>query len=452
MDVPRADDDVRDLLVPEVGEHLPLLGLVPVPLVGVHREAVLRHAGELLERPGHLVRPRPVGELGEHRLVADDPPPRRRRAESLLEPRLLFGPQVGAVRIADLGVRLRPRDGQGAGELLVAVLAGVEHDQVREIAEGEISVDPHAGLITVAGQPDRHPLLVGPVGVVAPHDVVALVGLVVLGPLPPVVVRDLVVVPGRDERVGRVRRAQGGIRAVVAVAIPVVREREDLVGRVVVPYAAATTLVDVVAHMHHEVEVVAFGDVAPGGIVAGGEVLAARHGEGQLLPAVRGGGPHPARTTRGPQGLEPVPVGGPGVQTVHVHLHGVVGVGAGLGDPRTHDVGEVRRRGHLPDDAHGAGGADVRPDDDPVGKRVAGSDTVPEGLGIHARGPHPAGAEVGRHPQPGRARGRPPEEPASGQVLHVRSPPSSPLRGSPHRRGLPPHRHRQEVAGAPANR
>src|SRR3546814_5508634 len=137
--------------------------------------------------------------------------------------------------------------------------------------------------VLVGGGSDRsvrHPLEVGlhrrgPAGAV-----VALVGLVVAGATGPGVVGDLVVIDGGDERVALVQGAQVGVGLVEGVAPSVVLEGHDLVARVVastdVAPGAEAALVEVVAEVDDQVEVVALGPVPVGrGVPV--LVVAARH-------------------------------------------------------------------------------------------------------------------------------------------------------------------------------
>jgi hypothetical protein len=206
-----------------------------------------------------------------------------------------------------------------------------------------------------------------------------------------------------------VQRLQVGVGLVLAVPDPVVGERHRLVGRLVradhvaaAANAACRVLVDVVAEVHHQVEIAAGGEQPVGAEVAGLPV-GARH---DCRPAARRS---PASAAGAvcvrPAGDQPSPspnryqyvVAGcrPRTSTLTVWSRAAPVATAPLGDDRRErgvgrdlpadgDVGAAARSGH------GVGRrGDAGPQQDAVGQRVARRDAVAE---RRARGGTVAGA------------------------------------------------------------
>ena len=207
-----------------------------------------------------------------------------------------------------------------------------------------------------AAHPDRHPLVVRTVRPLLPGEVVALLRLVVLRALAPLVVGDLVVVPGHDERVLRVQVLQVGVALVLRVPLPVVGQRDHLARRLVladvdlveaVAVLAGGVLVEVVAEVDHRVEVVALGQVPVGREPAGLQVGARDDAEPEVAGGgvVRRGGAGAADPAGHAVVEEPVEVRRAGLEAAGVHLHGVVAAGAGAGPALRDDLREVAGRG-----------------------------------------------------------------------------------------------------------
>src|SRR5699024_4342217 len=107
----------------------------------------------------------------------------------------------------------------------------------------------------------------------------------------------------------------------------IVGERDDVVPGLVPPYAAGfrLVLVDVVPDVHHDVEVVAFGEVPVAGEEPGLPVRARREADAQAARGgvVGGGGAGTADRRRLPGRMEPVVVPGVRRQPRAVELDGV---------------------------------------------------------------------------------------------------------------------------------
>jgi hypothetical protein len=215
--------------------------------------------------------------------------------------------------------------------LVVAVLAGVQQVDLGQVAEAQPPVQGHGG---ASGRAAQRQVLPGrPVGGrPAAHegDRVAVLGGMAAG----VVVLDLVVVEGDQERVAGVGGLEVAVGLVQGVADPVASQ----VGRLAANMAAGQVapgrvLIEVVAQVQDHVTVV-LGQVPIGGVVAALEVLAGHHGQVQAAQGaarVRAGpgAADPAEVAAGP---EPVPVVAARVEAVHLDVDGV-GVGRGGGDP-----------------------------------------------------------------------------------------------------------------------
>lgn len=196
-----------------------------------------------------------------------------------------------------------------------------------------------------------------------------------------------------------------GVGLVQRVAQPVAGEVDGLGGRLAVADAderggavavvAVAVLVDVVADVEHEVEVVAGGDGAVGGEEAARVVAAGdeRHPQRVGLARDVAGGLGATDVAELAERLEAVVVARVGVEARHVDLDRVVAVGRGHDGAVRGDAGEALVTGDLP--AHGdraaetaarSGGGLARPgrwrgagpDDDGVGGGVAAGDPVAE--------------------------------------------------------------------------
>ena len=116
-------------------------------------------------------------------------------------------------------------------ELLVAAdQPRVEHVQRRQGAEVEGAIDVQR--VGGVGQPRGQPFVIGLHGGGAARGESAFGGLVVVaGAAGPGVVGQVVIVPDRDHRQAGMHRPQVRVGAVLRVALPVVLQREDFVGR-----------------------------------------------------------------------------------------------------------------------------------------------------------------------------------------------------------------------------
>ena len=255
----------RDVHVAAEHDHLrggvPHLGVQPVPLGreavpavvvgrGLGRVTQLQGAQRVDDVLGHLL----AMDAREHRGAGHERPCARRLAQRLLDPAAL----VGAERAAPLGRYVAA----------VAVRPGLEEHEPHQVADRErprerlAPAGPDRARRPVLPRPQRavHPLRPGAVGLLA----------VVLGAAGPGVVGELVVVQGLPDRVPGVQGEQVGVAAVLRVAGHVVVEGHALLERLERPadvlagrLGAARDLaglVDVVAQVQHEVQVVAGGD------------------------------------------------------------------------------------------------------------------------------------------------------------------------------------------------
>src|SRR5262249_12188372 len=146
----------------------------------------------------------------------------------------------------------------------------------------------------------------------------ALLGIVVLRPVHPGIIADLMVIPGEDPGDGGVRRLQVRVGPVLTIACAVVVKRDDLVlglvgaavGLALLPAPAlrAAIPVDVVADVHGEIHVAATGEVSVGVEAAEGIVRAGKHRELDLLELADRQGPCTAYGGSGRAGEEAVVV------------------------------------------------------------------------------------------------------------------------------------------------
>mmetsp|Transcript_10044 Transcript_10044/g.40916 ORF Transcript_10044/g.40916 Transcript_10044/m.40916 type:complete len:571 (+) Transcript_10044:803-2515(+) len=356
--------------------------LIAVPLVAVQEE----QARVVLVRAWRL-------ELGEHHALAEQLPARRRGAQAVDQPGLFGVAQQRAAGVAVAGVGRRKT---GAEDRVVhrrrelfgaGVDALFQHQQVGEVAVGEAAV-----VVTPVVHVDRahrHPLVIGLQGRGDAGVPVAFGGrLVVLGAALPAVVGGFVVVPDRDQRMLAVHGLGVGVALVLGVALAVVGQRDDLVGRLGrahIAVLAGAVFVDVVAQVHDQVEVGPRRDAPVGIEIAVGVVGAADDREaqaGHIRGRQRLGAADRAGRTLG---AELVVVGRAGLQAGGVDLDRVVAAGVGLGAAALHDLGERRVGGDHIGHGHGRLGGcrrHTRPQDDAVGERVAAGHAVLED-GVH---------------------------------------------------------------------
>ena len=173
------------------------------------------------------------------------------------------------------------------------------------------------------------------------------------------------------------------VELVGGVTPAVVLQGHDLPGRVgLADFAVVTVpvLVDVVAEVHHHVDVLTLSDLPVGVEVAMQERGAGTEGEAPLVREAVGGSLRPT-DDRGPaQALEPVVIGRTGLEAGGLHLDGEVPVATGRKESRSEHGAEVGAGGELPVDLDVPGGLGGHsgPENDGVGQRVSTGDTVAE--------------------------------------------------------------------------
>ncbi len=168
-----------------------------------------------------------------------------------------------------------------------AVLAIVEHEEGREVAECIAVVQQRIRTARQRARRERHVLVVGLIGGGAAHEKgrVEVLPLVV-----GIVVVDFVIVPRHEPRRRRVHALQVGVLFIQRVAITVLVQRARFAGVVLAHMVAAPRgLVDVIAEKNHEIEVLAR-HVAIGAEIALFVLLAGRERETQALAGGAGRG------------------------------------------------------------------------------------------------------------------------------------------------------------------
>ena len=251
-------------------------------------------------------------------------------------------------------------------------------------AEGPVGALAGPGL----GFPDRHPLEVGLDGSRPPHEPVAFffLDLVVLGAVRVGVVRDLVVVPDAYEGVEAMDLLEVGIRLVLRVPGPVVREGGDLLVRLGHPpepgpvaVVAVRVLVEVIPEVEDGVEIVPLGDPPVHVEVPEGQVGAGDEGQPDMVRVPRQG-LRPAHRRPLPERLEAVVVRRAGFQSGGGHLEGVVALGAGCRLPFRDDLLHSGIARHLPADGHPVvrRTRNAGPEQHPIGERIAARHPVGE--------------------------------------------------------------------------
>ena len=238
------------------------------------------------------------------------------------------------------------------------------------------------------GFPDRHPLEVGLDGGRPPHEPVAFffLDLVVLGAVGVGVVRDLVVVPDTHEGVEPVHLLEVGIRLVLRVPGPVVREGGDLLVRLgrppepgAVAVVAVRVLVEVVPEVEDGVEVVPLRDPPVHVEVAERQVGAGDERQPDMVRVPRQG-LRPAHRGLFAERLEAVVVARAGFQAGGGHLEGVVALRSGSRLPFRDDLLHCGIARHRPADGHPLvrRSRHAGPEQHPVGERVAARHSVGE--------------------------------------------------------------------------
>ena len=268
MLVSREERHVGDRVVAQVAEHQVALPAEAVPRVGAQIQAGV--TGQRQVQGAHLRRVHvDEADRGDHHRVADQLPAHTGllgRGEAVEEPLPLRRAQHRPTDRLEVVAHDRPaqQPEERRAEVLVAVLAAVEDEQLGQVAPTQIPEHPAA-----VDRPHRH--------VLEPRLVRRGAAFGELGQeRPVVVVGHLVVVPRRDDRMRGVGGLQVGVAAVQAVSLAVALEGVGVLDVLVAQTALQLDrerLVDVVAEEQHRVEVLG-GDVAPRPVEAAGVGLA----------------------------------------------------------------------------------------------------------------------------------------------------------------------------------
>ena len=306
MDITGEDDGIGRTPRGEKLHQAPARDFVPAPLV---------HADQLVVAC-RLINPR------HHHLLWQHVPSTRRPVEPIQQPLLLGAPQQRRIRIADARTGRSPPIATG---LIGAILSGIEHEERRQVAVFEPSIQLHLRTRRRRRRSERHVLEICLIRLRAATQKQFRGKPFLLGYSGGVVVVDLVVVPGDDEWEARVRLLQVGVKLVEGVPIAIVAEQLDLVARVFSsPSVAPLVFVDVVPKVKHHVEVV-LEHVPVGGEIAGLVVLAGGKRHLQLTDRRPGhrkrpGAPHTTGLTARP---EAIPIPAVGLQPGDLHMHRV---------------------------------------------------------------------------------------------------------------------------------
>ncbi len=173
-----------------------------------------------------------------------------------------------------------------AGRLLRSILPGIEHVEVDQVPELQPAIERQRRTRGDGRGAQRHGLVVRLIGggAAQQEDLRRRVALVAIAGI---VVVDLVIVPGHDERRRQMRRHQIRIRFVLRVAVAIVDQRVDFLSQVLadvsgIAMGVAAAFVDVIAGVEHEVELF-LGQPAVAGEVAGFEMPAPAHAKAQAI-------------------------------------------------------------------------------------------------------------------------------------------------------------------------
>ena len=255
--------------------------------------------------------------------------------------------------------------------------AGIQHVQGDKTAKVEAAVDD-VGLRDAG----RHPLVIGLKGCGTAQFEIAFIGLMVLGAVLPGVVGDFMVVPHRNHRHGCMQGLQIRVRLVLGMALAVVGQHQQFIGRVGHPsqrggigrgIAIRGVLVDVIAQVNGGVQVGALGGFGIDVEVAGRVVRAGKHRQLDLACTACGQGLRLADRRLLIDDAEAIEISGCGAELVDIDLDRIVDRCAGGREPETHDVAERFVRCNLPAniDRPGGIGCDSSPEHHPVRQRVA---------------------------------------------------------------------------------
>ena len=366
--------------------HSPLLAKLQqlLPLCEVARPLVHR---EPFLGPGHAV------DNAHHHLLGKHVPTGRRGDQAGGQPASLGVAQEGVARRGRLAVE---RNLLVAIGLIAAVLAGVEHEKLRQPAKATATVEPHVRALGKALPPQRHHLVVGLVGIGPSQQKLRRIDALFFGDARGVVVVKLMIVPGDHPWASRVHLLQERIAAVGGVPAAVVGERGQLRLVVVQPHAALSRLlVDVVAEVKHQIGRL-LGHVAIRREVARLIVLAAGKGKPQRFGSRRccrhraGAADRALRVAA----AEAVGIPPPRLQAFHLDMHRVGQLRHRDSCASLDDVLKRIIRGNFPDDIdrlrpHAPVGikrlrSEPRPEHHAVGRGVTRRHAKAEGVGSKA--------------------------------------------------------------------
>ncbi|MBE1576682.1 hypothetical protein H4W30_003729 [Amycolatopsis roodepoortensis] len=205
------------------------------------------------------------------------------------------------------------------------------------------------------------------------------------------------VVPGRDHRVTGVQPLEVFVGLVHRVALPVVPQGDQLVGRyrgAEITCRVGIPFVEVVTQVNEGVEVVTVGQTAVGGEVTDSPVGTRDHAEPQArdVLVVRRRGTCPPGRRDLPLRREAVPIRGRRAQPARGHLHRVVAFRSRPDVTASDDARESGVFGHLPPDADRRPfsgsrnrvrrGGDAGPEEHRIGHRIARRHPVRENRGL----------------------------------------------------------------------
>ena len=280
-------------------------------------------------------------ELGHQRLLREEVPARRGPLHAVGQPRFLLRTQHAARRIEPLGalVDIAALKALGLARVVCAILAVVEREDFREVAEAIAVVEPERRAHRLDLVRERHVLPIGLVGCGA-HRQERLGDVIVRRDVVGVVVRHLVIVPRDDPGMPGMGCLQVAIRLIERIAVAIFLERSRATALVTThQIASPAALVDIVAEEQHRVQFLV-GHVALRGIETLLVLLARREGEAQrrhVLGPVGRGARAADRTGLALHG-EAIPVEAVGPQPLDIDMHRVAPLRLGGRPARVHDL------------------------------------------------------------------------------------------------------------------
>ncbi len=294
--------------------------------------------------------------------------------------------------IGDVVHRLARRD---VGQIIPLQIAPDEarfqHDQGGDVAKLKAAVNRFAR--TALGRiAYRHPLVIGLQGDALAGFPIAfvLIGVVILCPIAPGIIGDLVVVPDGDPRRGGVGRLQVRIGFIKRVALAVIVQRDDL-GRGVddptkprrdfAAIAIDAIFIDVIAQMQHRIERIgAGGDRLIAVEIPERVIRAGAYGEIDRLDGALRQGLGAAGDGAGLADLKAVIIDEAGLEAGHVDFDGVITLGIGGEITEFDDLREVFVLCHHPTHRHGPVSlrGNSRPHNDAIQPRIAAGDPMGE--------------------------------------------------------------------------